>query len=106
MSHHTAYTMSGLCAVGGVMGYMKRGSRPSLVAGLGIGALYGLSGYLLQQNADYGTELALATSAVLTTAMGSRAMRTRQPVPAAVATAGLLTAVYYGRKWYEYTYGV
>lgn len=31
-------------AVGGTMGFVKGGSKPSLIAGVGLGASYGLAG--------------------------------------------------------------
>ena len=31
---HPAFTLSGLCAIGGIMGYARKGSFPSLVAGI------------------------------------------------------------------------
>lgn len=37
-----------LGAGGGLYGYMQRKSMPSLIAGLGFGTLYGLSGYWIQ----------------------------------------------------------
>lgn len=51
-SSHAAFTMAALCAAGGVAGYHKTGSVPSLVAGLGIAALFGAGGS--QINASWG----------------------------------------------------
>ncbi|KAI9103721.1 transmembrane proteins 14C-domain-containing protein, partial [Phlyctochytrium arcticum] len=101
MSHHTAYTLAGICTLGGYVGYTKTRSRPSLIAGVAFGALYAVAGYLLQNNLEYGAELATGTSVLLVGAMGPRALKTRKPVPAGLATLGLLGGAYYGRKVYE-----
>ncbi|KAJ3163109.1 hypothetical protein HDU86_002278 [Geranomyces michiganensis] len=106
MSHHPAFTFAGLCAAGGAIGYARTRSRPSLIAGLAFGALYSLSGYLIQTNGDYGVELAAATSTLLLAAMGPRAMRTRKPVPILLATLGVSGMGYYGRKAWETYNGV
>ena len=47
MSHHVSYTMGGITAVGGIIGYTREKSVPSLIAGLGSGPLFILSGYLI-----------------------------------------------------------
>ncbi|KAI9197457.1 transmembrane proteins 14C-domain-containing protein [Polychytrium aggregatum] len=106
MSHHPAYTLSGLCAVGGVVGYARTRSKPSLIAGLAFAALFGASGYLIQSNQDWGVELASASSAILTSAMLPRAIKTRKPVPAGLALVGVAGLGYYGKKLYEQTYGL
>ncbi|KAI8913984.1 transmembrane proteins 14C-domain-containing protein [Powellomyces hirtus] len=106
MSHHPAYTFAGLCAVGGVMGYTRTKSRPSLFAGLAFGALYSLSGYLIQTNGEYGVELATATSTLLLAAMAPRALRTRKPIPIMLATLGTIGAGFYGKKAWEFYNGV
>ncbi|KAK9765222.1 hypothetical protein K7432_006620 [Basidiobolus ranarum] len=106
MSHHPATTLAGLCAVGGIMGYVKGRSMPSLIAGLSFGTLYGASAYLLKENRDYGQELAAATSILLTGAMIPRAVSTRKPIPLALGAIGLLGAGYYSKKCYESRYGV
>ena len=41
-----ASTMAVVVAAGGVMGYIRRRSLPSLAAGLGIGAVFGLGAHL------------------------------------------------------------
>jgi hypothetical protein len=43
-SSHLAFGMAALVAAGGATGYAKTGSVPSLVAGLGIAALFGAGG--------------------------------------------------------------
>ncbi|ORY01919.1 hypothetical protein K493DRAFT_312213 [Basidiobolus meristosporus CBS 931.73] len=106
MSHHPATSLAGLCAIGGVMGYVKGRSMPSLIAGISFGTLYGVSSYLLKENRDYGEELAAATSVVLTGAMLPRGFRTKKPVPLALGAIGLLSAGYYSKKCYESRYGV
>lgn len=40
-------------AVGGTMGYVKGGSKPSLIAGLGLGASYGVAGMSRSCDADF-----------------------------------------------------
>jgi len=44
-SAHVNYTMAGLLAVGGVAGFAKAKSVPSLVAGLAVGSLFALSAF-------------------------------------------------------------
>lgn len=101
---HPAFTLAGLCAVGGAMGYFRKGSLPSLVAGITFTALYGCSGYLLKQNADWGLELALGTSSILLAAgvARSRATKFRKPVPIAIMVIGGWSAFYYGKKYHEF----
>ncbi|ABN64438.1 predicted protein [Scheffersomyces stipitis CBS 6054] len=101
---HPAITLSGLCAVGGVMGYVKKGSVPSIVAGLTFSALYGSAAYLLKQNADWGLELAVGTSATLLLAGLGRAIPTqfKKPVPLALVVLGGLSTGYYVKKYNEF----
>jgi uncharacterized membrane protein (UPF0136 family) len=76
MSHHTANTLGLVCAFGGLMGYIKARSLPSLLAGMTFAGLYAYSGYLIQNNHSYGNELAVGTSALLLLAMGPKAVKT------------------------------
>ena len=114
-------------AVGGTAGYLRTRSTPSLVAGLVLGASYGYSGkpiflssysarrivlillgYLIKENKDYGTELALGNSVVLLGSAIPRIIKTggRAPVPIALGAMGLLASYYYQKKVREFRYGV
>ncbi len=42
--HHVPYTMALIMAAGGTYGFVRTGSKISLGAGLGLGALYALAG--------------------------------------------------------------
>jgi uncharacterized membrane protein (UPF0136 family) len=82
----------------------KKGSIPSLAAGLTFSAAYGVAGYLLQQNADYGLELALGSSSLLLAAGIARGLPVgfKKPVPVILTTLGLLGTAYYAKKYNEF----
>lgn len=99
---HPSFTMAGLCGIGGLMGFYRKGSMPSLIGGLTCAALYGTAGYLLKQNADWGLELAIGTSALLTAGMLPRAIKTVKPVPIAVTLIGGISTGYYIYKYKQF----
>ncbi|EDK45074.1 hypothetical protein PVL30_002749 [Lodderomyces elongisporus] len=101
---HPAFTLSGLCAIGGIMGYVRKGSLPSLIAGTAVSVLYGYSGYLLKQNANYGIELALGTSSILLVAGLARAIPTgfQKPVPLILLLLGSVSTGYYFKKYNDF----
>lgn len=101
---HPAFSLSGLCVVGGVMGYLRKGSVPSLVAGTTFGVIYAAAGYLLKQNADWGLELALGASSTLLVAGIGRAIPTKfkKPVPLVLLGLGGLSTAYYAKKYNEF----
>jgi uncharacterized membrane protein (UPF0136 family) len=74
---HLPMLISGVCTVGGLMGYAKARSRHSLIAGVGFGALYAASAYMINKGEPTnGHALALGTSLVLAGTMGRRYGRT------------------------------
>ncbi|XP_060100190.1 transmembrane protein 14C-like [Heteronotia binoei] len=84
------YGYAALVASGGVIGYAKAGSVPSLAAGLLFGGLAGLGTY--QQSQDpKNIWLSLIASGTLTGVMGMRFYKSRKFMPAGlIAGASLL----------------
>ncbi|GAB0183791.1 transmembrane protein 14C-like [Grus japonensis] len=78
-----------LVAAGGVVGYAKAGSVPSLAAGLLFGGLAGLGAY--QQSKDpKNVWLSLVASGTLSAVMGMRFYNSRKAMPGIIAGASLL----------------
>ncbi|KXS18305.1 TMEM14-domain-containing protein [Gonapodya prolifera JEL478] len=107
-SAHPAFALSAITTAGGIIGYAKSGSRPSLIAGVSFGVLYGAAAYLINANKSGGVELATATSLLLTAAMAPRAVRSggKAPVPTVLTGVGAGALWYYGGKYYGQVYGV
>jgi len=70
-----------LVATGGVIGYLKAGSIPSLVAGLSFGSVLGVGAYLTSVNPD-NYYLTFGTSTVLGSLMGYRFVNSGKFMPA------------------------
>ncbi|EGD76882.1 hypothetical protein PTSG_08229 [Salpingoeca rosetta] len=82
-------------AFGGLMGYLKKKSLPSLIAGGGSGLAYAVTGYLIRSgNESAGINTAILLSLVLAIVMGRRAAKAKKFMPAglvaAIASAALL----------------
>lgn len=77
---------------------------PSLVAGLGIAALFGAGGFQINRGRpDVGHPLSLAASLALVSAMAPRYARTHKVWPAGLmALTGALSAIYQGLKTREW----
>ncbi|KAK9374765.1 transmembrane proteins 14C-domain-containing protein [Lipomyces chichibuensis] len=99
---HPAFTLAALCSIGGIAGYARRKSVPSLIGGVGVGILFGISGYLLKQNKEYGIHTALAASLLLIGASAPRAIRLRKAVPVGLTILGLTASAYYGKKYSDF----
>lgn len=74
-----------LLAAGGLMGYLKAGSRPSLIAGLAFGLAAGAGAVLARQN-PAGFVLGAAVAGLLAVFFGRRYFRLRKFMPAGMLT--------------------
>ncbi|EIN09654.1 hypothetical protein PUNSTDRAFT_143143 [Punctularia strigosozonata HHB-11173 SS5] len=99
MSAYPSYTMGGLCLFGGLSGFARRRSIPSLVAGVGVGALYLWSAETIRKGESNGLEGALGASALLL--LSSLPRVAKGPVPAVLAVTSALSSVYYGNLVYK-----
>ncbi|KAI0718818.1 transmembrane proteins 14C-domain-containing protein [Fomitopsis betulina] len=96
MSAYPAYVMGGLCVVGGITGFVRTRSVPSLVAGVTVGALYLYSANSIRNATPNGLETALGASALLL--LSSLPRVAKGPIPAVLTATSAATAVYYGRN--------
>jgi len=99
MSAVPAYVMGTLCIVGGVTGYARTRSIPSLVAGVSVGALYLYSGDSIRKHTANGLETALGASALLL--LSSLPRIAKGPIPAVLTFTSAATATYYGKAIYK-----
>ncbi|KAF9078243.1 transmembrane proteins 14C-domain-containing protein [Rhodocollybia butyracea] len=99
MSAYPAYTMGGLCAVGGFAGFLRTRSYPSIIAGLGVGALYLWSADNIRKGTSNGLEGALGASALLL--LSSLPRVAKGPVPALLTVSAATSAFYYGNVIYK-----
>ena len=94
--HWLGFGYAALVASGGIIGYAKAGSVPSLAAGLLFGGLAGLGSYQLSQDPK-NVWLFLVTSGTLAGIMGVRFYNSRKFMPAGlIAGASLLMVVKLG----------
>lgn len=87
------------------MGYLKKGSKASAIAGFGLGSLLLGSGYLIAKtdNIYEGHCLAAGASGVMGLAMGQRYLSTRKFMPAGiVAVLGAAACAYNVTKAMEW----
>ncbi|KAJ2960897.1 hypothetical protein NQ176_g11027 [Zarea fungicola] len=96
---YTSYFLAALTAGGGIMGYAKTRSVPSIVAGCSVGLLYGLGGYRIQNRQPYGVELSLLASVILGGSSIPRAIRLRKPVPILLSVLSTFGAITFGSAW-------
>ncbi|KIJ55665.1 hypothetical protein M422DRAFT_41596 [Sphaerobolus stellatus SS14] len=100
MSAYPAYLVGSLCIVGGITGFARTRSIPSIVAGVGVGALYLWSADRIRKGTNNGIEGALAASAVLFLSSIPRA--SKGPIPAVLTVASASAGAYYGNAWYSW----
>ncbi|CAD7088039.1 unnamed protein product [Hermetia illucens] len=96
------YIYAATVAAGGVMGYVKAGSIPSLGAGLAFGAILGVGAHFNSQNPPKPL-LQFGTSLVLAGIMGSRWSKSGKMMPAGLicvlSCAALIRNVFVYNKY-------
>ncbi|KAG9508526.1 Transmembrane protein 14C [Fragariocoptes setiger] len=91
-----------MVATGGIMGYVKAQSIPSLAAGLTFGALIGAGSVLEATHDNYW--LTFASSGVLGAIMGKRFLASHKFMPAGLITIlSLGMVIRYGIRTYQLT---
>src|ERR1700761_6269196 len=96
-----ALILGALTSIGGITGYVRTGSVPSIVAGLTVGALYGLGGYRISQRQKYGVELALLASVVLAGSSIPRAIKSGKTLPMGLSVVASFGLWQYGMAFYN-----
>ncbi|XP_050401552.1 transmembrane protein 14C [Patella vulgata] len=81
-----AYGYAATVAAGGIIGYVKAGSVPSLVMGLACGSLLGFGAYQTS-NDPKNVAVSLATSGLLMGVMGFRYMNSGKFMPAGLVAS-------------------
>ncbi len=87
-----------LTIVGGIVGYVKAGSKPSLIAGSISGILLLIAAFLLPQQRVAGLVIALIVSLVLAAQFIPKLIRTGRAMPAGMmsilSVIGIIVAIY------------
>ena len=94
-----AYIIAAFSTIGGSIGYLKSGSKASIIAGGTFGLLFLASASLIRSGNVNGARLATVASLVLTAVMGKKAVATASPVPVLMASLGLLGFFTYAFKF-------
>lgn len=104
-SAHPAFGLGALTIAGGAMGYMKKGSKASLGAGVFFGSLLIGSGVLISGEHQYeGHLLASGTSSLMAVGMGQRFVKSSKFMPAGlVAVLGAISCAYHVKKTMEWS---
>lgn len=103
-SAHINFTLGGLAIAGGAMGFAKKRSTPSLIAGVACGSLLVGSGVLISKNESFrGHALASGVNGIMAAAMAKRYASSRKFMPAGlVAVLGSVGFAYNVRKTLEW----
>ncbi|KAF3762382.1 hypothetical protein M406DRAFT_357430 [Cryphonectria parasitica EP155] len=96
-----SYVLAALTASGGIFGYARTRSLPSIIAGCSVGLLYALGGYRMQNSEPYGVELSLLASVMLGGSSIPRAIRLRKTVPMILSVLATFGMVLFGNGVYQ-----
>ncbi|KAF4123442.1 Transmembrane proteins 14C [Geosmithia morbida] len=96
---YTSIVLAALTAGGGIMGYAKTKSLPSIIAGCTVGALYALGAYRMHTRQPYGVELSLLASVVLGSSAIPRAIRLGKPVPVGLSVLSIVGMLTFGNAF-------
>lgn len=89
---YVGYGYAALVATGGIVGYVKAGSVPSLAAGFLFGGLAGVGAYQISNDPN-NIWVSLGTAGTLSAVMGKRFYGSRKLFPAGVMAAASLLMV-------------
>lgn len=94
----SSYIFGTITLTGALMGYIKKGSIPSLVAGGLVSIIYFIGGALTSQDRRAGLLVSLSASTILLLAGLARASATefQKTVPLILSGLGLVSTLYYG----------
>ncbi|KAJ7576905.1 transmembrane proteins 14C-domain-containing protein, partial [Mycena floridula] len=98
-SAYPSFGAGTLCIVGGILGFARTRSVPSVVAGSLVGALYLWSGDSIRKGTPNGLEVALGASAILL--LSSIPRFRKGPVPKLLAVTSVTTGAYYANTLYQ-----
>ncbi|KAI4090533.1 MAG: hypothetical protein LQ348_006472 [Seirophora lacunosa] len=94
-----AFLLAALTAGGGITGFVRTRSIPSIAAGITVGALYGLGGLRIRNRQAYGLEFALAASVLLAGSSFPRAVKTMKPLPIGLSVVAAFGLYRFGMLW-------
>ena len=97
-------TFSLIFGVGGLVGFIRKKSVPSLAGGFACAGLYACSAYMINSGEpESGHKLGLGASTLIAAGFGARALKSsKKTMPVVLAVLGLAGSFYNFQKWSEW----